>query len=594
MLQDISHQIEGDPDPFIEGLSNDATQFETRLDRACSEIDTISKSETLTKAQFIRLTASLNNISYILLYLESNRDHLAVDFLDDYKARLKGTSVRNERLLSLVERFDPVEGEFIKSRQAFIDSLKALLDEEPSQGLSDDLDPVFAALNDRSRRRADILQRLGQTEILNNPDTQFYQWLARDSDSHRRMKLATIWRRVDDSVEPDLCRKIDHIIQQRWSCLNPSAGLTIADRTLSNSRLSITDAQEFLELSLPHAIMATEGLADQLDTRFGCSNIDANFPFFIESLREDVPIPRIPLRPCIRFLCQLSEHLFGLEARQQDGIPGHLISYDLYRNGEGVGRINFDLWGKPSTPNSTQGLRNRTCVAGLVQLPVAHISCRFQQNSEQSLTINFQNAHSLFHEFGHALNHINSKHNLPNLSGLEYLPIERLETLSMWFERWVFHSEFGAILDFEGDALAGLRICQEIKRYEYIRTHLERHLLSLIDLDVHSVPGRTIRQSYDSYVQRFPGAASCALSRLLPSFAWPMMTTNPGGYFAYPWAAADSASRFSEFKSVSLADLHAGNHPDIDFDDCFDFDADSRKPDPLATFDFYRHSVLES
>ncbi|MGH7749014.1 MAG: M3 family metallopeptidase, partial [Candidatus Dormibacteria bacterium] len=298
--------------------------------------------------------------------------------------------------------------------------------------------------------------------------------------------------------------------------------------------------------------------------------------------------PLFRLDRCLAFLAEVGRTAFGLDLVELPRRSPHVIAFAITAGGYDIGTINFDLWQSGDRPaNRTTGIRNRLDYGGVVQRPVAYVSCRFEEGGQEGGLITFQNVHSLFHEFGHAINHLLIVKRLPNQSGLEYLPLERLENLSMWFEKWVYHPELAEGFALDATARDGLALCQQVKGLEYRRTHLERAVTAALDLEVHRHPTAGLAEVYAELEERYDLADHCTFGDFVSSFTWPMFQAHPGANFAYLWGAADSAERFLPVMATSVAAVGPPSEVRRQFRSCFDFDEPSDEPNPTAIYEFY-------
>lgn len=603
MDKKISATASKDLDFFVEGNEISAEYFEKTLENIFNEIEFLSLQKELSPSDYVSLISLFNNASYILLYLESNSQHFKVTFLSKYRAMLEDNPKCNKRLVALLQDLNTKSPELETSRLSLIKSLnEMLLDSSHNEAAGytkrSELEKNFLAIQMQLDQigidRQQFLERLGVGIGANNPNETFYKLLSITNSNESRNKMDKVWNGIGEFYDQGIIRSIDKVVEIRWKNNGQSIYPRVIDKTLESSKLDLPRITSFLRDTLPVACNIQEQLETKLLNLYGTGSVRAHFPRLIHDLREGITIPKVPLLPCIEFLLYISAKVFGLTSSSVENTHSHILSYDIFLNGERTGRINFDLWGGSlgRKTNTTYGIKNRTDCEGILQLPVAHISCRFKSESKEGIEINFQNAHSLFHEFGHAINHILLKQKLPNLSGLNYLPIERLEILSMWFERWVFHPDFGCVLGFNPEKNVALRVCQEIKRLEYIQTHLERQILSIIDLDIHSNNGQKIQDCLNGLSSQYPTVKHSRLTDILPYFMWPMLTANPGGYFSYLWAAADSADRFKPFLKLNLSNYSMIRWPHVNFEDCFDYATSSITPNPSSIFTFYEQEIL--
>jgi oligopeptidase A len=311
----------------------------------------------------------------------------------------------------------------------------------------------------------------------------------------------------------------------------------------------------------------------------------------MQAVAGRVRSPLFILDECLQFIFAVAHSVFGLRLTIQPITHRHVIGVRVESAEGEVGVINFDLWdttAKASGANHTRGLRNRTDWSDLTQLPVAYVSCRFQRDQADTQRITFQNVHSLFHEFGHAVNHLLIRRRISNRSGLEYLPLERLKFLSMWFEKWVYHRDFADALTLPPEGAAAVRRCSCLKALEYQRTYVERAVTAALDFELHRGTHTGLAAAFAYLDDRYGLSRFCSLQDFPVYFTWPMFQANPGANFAYLWGTSDSVQKFLEFEEQSLSEI-AQRRPQLRelFASCFDFALPTTTPDSAAVFAFY-------
>lgn len=583
---------------FVEIKDVSANAFGRTLDAINERITVLSHQNALSVRDFVELTALYNNATYILLYLDANSSHIEVDFLERHRGALSAEQPRNGRISALIKDLVVDGRELEVAKDAFLahfDHKVGIEEKREKAAVSELRQRGTEWRQGLDREKADLLARLGVNVGATRPDAALYALLSGQQSNDVRRRIAVAWRAICQRHDAALCAQLDALVATRQDCAVAQGAASVTERTLRDSQLDAATVRDFLDRSMQMARAEHHALEDDLNDRYGPGGVPAHFPKLVAATLAGETPPAIPLEPCIGFALKIARDHFGLEANRVASAPDHMITYDMWRGSTRIGRINFDLWGAHlgRVANTTNGLRNRTDWTDIIQDPVAHISCRFKMLPGQEPTINFQNAHSLMHEFGHALNHLLVTPRLPNLSGLEYLPLERIETLSMWFERWVFHPAFEHAIAAHSEWDVDLRTAREIKRLEYVRTHLERNVLAMLDFQLHRGTA-PIAEVYAGIAERFEVADLCPLSDVLPCFFWPILTERPGGYFCYLWAAASSAERFEPF----LADAQGQGAAKIDvtseFRECFEFEAPSLAPDAAALYRFYnRHHIVE-
>ncbi|MCA1569498.1 MAG: M3 family metallopeptidase [Chloroflexi bacterium] len=549
----------------------------------------------ITSETFAEIAAIFNNVAYIFLYLESNEAHVRYDELLRWRAAFFDDADLTDTLACSIEGFHSDDPDVETSRRDYLATLR-----RPAQ--QDDLTTARAAelqaaakavLHDVRTDQAAFLRKLGADPGNGNPVAVFYGLSSRTGSATVRAKLGLMWEKVRDRRRRDLVALIDQQVGLRRASSADGGHRSVLARTLEMCRVTESDAVRYTDICLRGALESHRLLEEEIRNSIGVADRPVDhFGHYVRGLTGGRRAPLFHVDRCLAFLTEVGRTAFGLEFVELPRRSSHVIAYAVAEDGREVGAVNFDLWQSGARPaNRTTGIRNRLECAGVVQRPVAYVSCRFEDAGGESGLITFQNVHSLFHEFGHAINHLLITKRLPNQSGLEYLPLERLENLSMWFEKWVYHPDLAEAFALDAAARDGLALCQQVKGLEYRRTHLERAVTAALDLDVHRHPTAGLAEVYAEIEERYELAGHCCLGDFLGSFTWPMFQAHPGANFAYLWGAADSAERFLPVMATSVAAVGPPSEVRWQFRSCFDFDEPSDEPDPTAVYRFYDEVV---
>lgn len=550
-------------------------------------------SPALTQEALVEVTAIYNNVAYIFLYLESNAEKINYDRLLPWRAAFYDDPALDARLLAKLDALRCPDPEVEEAREAFIAYLRQR--ETGPDPAAEELEALIqeakAVLRQTSEDQVALLARLRAVDGRTKPTVAFYKLVSGTPNPATRAKLARVWQSTRDARVGALADLVDRMVQIRREQARRRGFASPLAQTLQRCGVTEDEARSLLDEYLTKALASHAGLKTEIADAVGVADgATDHFGYYVRQLQGDRRVPLLAADGCLDFACQVGHRVFGLDFRRaEDGNP-HVVAMDVTRDGEPVGRINFDLWDaghKKVRANHTKGVLNRADFSGIVQRPIAYVSCLFQPSDDGVGRITFQNAHSLFHEFGHAVNHLLIRKRVPNRSGLEYLPLERLENLSMWFEKWVYHEDFADSLGLSADDRAGLSWSRQVKMLEYRRTHVDRAVTAALDFDVHSDSGRGVREAFARLDERFAVSRFCTLGDFPAYFTWPMFQANPGAYFAYLWGAADSAEKFGPFLDRHVADLTGpAEGPEL-FSDCLDFDEPSTRPDVDTVFGFY-------
>jgi oligopeptidase A len=567
--------------------------MEDALRSMMTRLQHIISQDNLTQGDLIEITSMYNNIGYIFLYLEANDEHVNYERLLPWRDAFHKDPELDRRILALLLRLHCQEPEAEESRLAYINQLREKL-QAPQASADAELESLLAmaktVLADIQQDQVQLLERLGVSKPGANPLAVFYKLSGTVSSPDTRAKLARTWTGVRNAYQPALRDAVDRMVTARRRLSAARGYASVLQRTLERCSVDETDVEVFLRCYLLRALKGHAALEAEIREVLGpVERPMDHFAHYMHLVRGTVKPPLFDLDRCLEYVFTVANYVFDLTVvRAEADSSAHVIAVDVLSGGQEAGRINFDLWdmgGKTAGANHTIGIRNRTDWTGVVQRPVAYVSCRFQGGPGGGIT--FQNMHSLFHEFGHAINHLLIRKRISNRSGLEYLPLERLEHLSMWFEKWVYHPEFADHLGLTADEHEGLELSRRIKMLEYRRTYAERAVTAALDFEVHRHPEGGLVAAFARLDEEFGISHACELGDFLPYFTWPMFTANPGANFTYLFGAADSSETFTAFRSLSLDEIARRPRLREVFTPCFDFDRPTRIPDIAATFAFY-------
>lgn len=587
-------------DPIIEKDHTSLEEMHEVLARMMSRLRAVVDEPYLTQDTFVEISSIYNNVSYIFLYLESNAVHVNYEWLLPWRKAFHCDVAIDKRLLELLEKLQCTDVEVEEARQAYLTHLRIKLENSHS-----DTDETIEALKSKAKAilqeiqtdQLRLLKRLGVNAKSARPEASFYRLISESDKAATRSKLSQAWRHARDRHLDTMVEIVDKMIKVRRLKSKEKGYDTVCAQTFERCQIRQFEAWEYLENYLIRALKSHADLEEEIRHTISATGdpID-HFGYYLRTLQDGKKVPLFSLDDCLDYVSSVGNLVFGLVLERVPQKNPHVITIDVSLDDKRCGQINFDLWDdgpKRRTANYTTGARNRTEWGGLIQQPIAYVSCRFQRRQDGASLITFQNVHSLFHEFGHAINHLLIRKRLPNLSGLEYLPLERLETLSMWFEKWVYHPEFANSLSLSSLEEEGLALAQSIKMLEYRRTHVDRAVTAALDFDVHCSDSAGLKTSFGALDNRFGISRYCSLGDFPAYFMWPMLQANPGANFAYLWGAGDSAEKFSPFMKKMFQGMPAPVEVRAMFSPCFDFNEPSIKPDAKAVFSFYEdyHSL---
>lgn len=212
-----------------------------------------------------------------------------------------------------------------------------------------------------------------------------------------------------------------------------------------------------------------------------------------------------------------------------------------------VGRAKFTSVGKTST-----------------RLPVAYLICNQSPPVEGKPSLmTFDEVTTLFHEFGHGLQHMLTQVDYPGAAGINNVEWDAVELPSQFMENWCYDrvTLFGMAKHFEtGEPLPEAEYQKLLKARNYLTASglLRQIHFSLLDLELHHryQPGgsETIRQVRDRLAQTTTILPPLPEDAFLCSFGHIFAGGYAAGYYSYKWAEVLSADAFAAFEEAGLDD----------------------------------------
>tara|TARA_R110000850_G_scaffold158317_12_gene282553 strand:+ start:853 stop:2943 length:2091 start_codon:yes stop_codon:yes gene_type:complete len=310
--------------------------------------------------------------------------------------------------------------------------------------------------------------------------------------------------------------------------------------------------------------------------------IQWDFAFWSERLREqrfsytDEELrPYFSLEKVLDGLFQLVNRIFGITVTQvTDDIPvwNKDVRYFNIANesGETIAGFYLDPYARPADKRGGAWMDDclgRKIVNATVQLPVAHLVCNSTPpvGSKPSL-MTFREVETLFHEFGHGLQHMLTTINEADAAGINGVEWDAVELASQFMENWCYHKPtlLGMAKHFETGETLPDELFEKIKAARNFQagTQMLRQIqFGVVDLKLHSEFDPDGNESVFD-VQREISQSTSVLpmlpeDRFLCSFQHIFAGGYAAGYFSYKWAEVLSADAFSAFEEAGLDDEQA-------------------------------------
>lgn len=232
----------------------------------------------------------------------------------------------------------------------------------------------------------------------------------------------------------------DYVLADRMA-KTPAAAMEVLNAMWTNALAAAK--KEAMELE---RVMKAEGKQDKLTA--------ADWWYYTEKVRkEKYDLDEEMLRPYLSIdsvrggIFEVANRLYGISFRRDTTLPIYQKDVEGYEvlNGDGshLAVIYFDYYPRPGKGAGawcTTFQSQYTKLDGKHVPPVVSIVCNFTPPAEgKPALLTFDEAETLFHEFGHALHSFFSQIKYPSLGGV---PRDFVEMPSQLNEHWASHPQF--------------------------------------------------------------------------------------------------------------------------------------------------------
>ncbi len=283
-----------------------------------------------------------------------------------------------------------------------------------------------------------------------------------------------------------------------------------------------------------------------------------------ESLR-----PWFPLNDVLKGLFKLSEKLFDIkviEAINEAPIWNDDVLFFniLNKDDEKIASFYLDPFSRPESKRGGAWMDeclNKSNI-GRNTLPVAYLVCNQTPPSKDKPSLmSFDEVQTLFHEFGHGLQHMLTTVNLPQAAGINNIEWDAVELPSQFMENWCFHKN--TLLNIAKHYKTGEKLSDEnfeklVKNRTFncgMATLRQLHF-AITDIRLHSNiysnQGKNSDEIRKEIARNTTVIEPIQEDKFLCSFSHIFAGGYSAGYYSYKWAEVLSADAFSMFEEADL------------------------------------------
>lgn len=301
---------------------------------------------------------------------------------------------------------------------------------------------------------------------------------------------------------------------------------------------------------------------------------EQRFDYREEELRRYFPMPRV-----LEGVFALAKDLFGVTIRERAQRPpvwhDDVRYFDVLDGSESViAGFYFDAFARPAEKRGGAWMsdvlgrsRDLAPADSDVRNPVAHMVCNgTPPEGGETATMTFSEVETLFHEFGHALQHMLTQVDEIQAAGINNIEWDAVELPSQFMENWVYTRS--VMRDMTRHVDTGESLPDEMfEKLKAARTFQAGYAMvrqlgfAMTDIELHHRYRPGGNESPFEVHRRVSRSTTViepiAENRFLNSFGHIFAGGYAAGYFSYKWAEVLSADAFAAFEEAGLDDDEA-------------------------------------
>ncbi len=360
------------------------------------------------------------------------------------------------------------------------------------------------------------------------------------------------------------------------------ADYSLATKMAPQAATVLAFLQELAEKSRPNAQQELQELRDFAAQHGGTSELAAwDLAYYSEKLRQhkyavsqEELRPYFPAAKVLEGLFAVTARLFNVNIEADAAIETwheDAQVFDVYRDQQLIARFYIDLYARE---NKRGGAWMDECRVrrqrddGSIQLPVAYLTCNFMApaGSKPSL-LTFNEVTTLFHEFGHGLQHMLTAIDCAGVSGINGVAWDAVELPSQFLENWCWQKSVIPLISAHyetGEPLPESLLDKLLaaKNFQSGMQMLRQIEFALFDFELHQAgdinSAEDIQALLNNVRDRVAVLQPPPENRFQHGFSHIFAGGYAAGYYSYKWAEVLAADAFAVFEEHGIFDPATG------------------------------------
>ena len=352
---------------------------------------------------------------------------------------------------------------------------------------------------------------------------------------------------------------------------------------------SVTEIEDLLNMladkAKPYALADYEKMkmfANELSGK--CVDINLwDIPYWSERLKEtelqfkeEELKPYLPLNQVLNGLFKIADDLFNIKIVEIDCIEEQIDVWEenvkffkIYDNSndEYIASFYLDPYSRPGEKKG--GAWMNGCLDKskyLDKKPVAYLICngsppiKKDDGTIKPSLMTFREVETLFHEFGHGLQHMLTEVDDLDAAGINNIEWDAVELPSQFMENWCYH--YPTVMSFakhyqSGDIMPKEYFDKIVKQKTFMTANgiLRQVYFSILDLQLHHDKDITdVLKTQKDIADKYLIHSILDEDKFICSFSHIFAGGYSAGYYSYKWAEIMSSDAFGAFEEINLED----------------------------------------
>ena len=360
------------------------------------------------------------------------------------------------------------------------------------------------------------------------------------------------------------------------------AQLSLATKMANKTAEVIDFLEDLAEKSLPQAQQDLKELRNFAQKEYDVSDLNAwDIGYYSEKMRQhhyqlsqEAVKAYFPADKVVQGLFSVVNKLYGLQISE-------ITDFDRYhedvrffcckdKNDKVRGYFYLDLYARANKRGGAwmDDCVGRKKIGGHIQHPVAYLTCNFTPPAgDLPALLTHDEVTTLFHEFGHGLQHILTQIDYLGVSGINGVEWDAVELPSQIMENWCWEKEVLTLISGHYQTKETLpdnlyRKMRAAKNFQSGMMMVRQLEFSLFDFKIHQnfdpeIGGR-IYETLNNIRAQVSVISAPDFNRFAHAFSHIFAGGYAAGYYSYKWAEVLSSDAYSLFEAKGIFDSATG------------------------------------